>query len=193
LPLFVGGDLSRRATRRVRGHLQRCGPCHALYQSYRRSYVSLHRAGDAQEPEAVAEGFWPELAERLRNDRSRPRRRLGRVGSGSLGRIAVAATLLVAFGAGFFLADLNFRGRAAGPSGSPAGGGESFAPIIRPEFSTPVYASPDDWDGVDLDVPGRVDSFHFRKKLPSTGYRTVEPRYRPVAIPAAGTDPSGFR
>jgi hypothetical protein len=141
LPLFVGGDLGLRWTRLVRGHVQRCGPCAASYQSFRRAYVALHRAGDAREPAAVSDEFWPELRRRLRGDRRGPargaasRRRLLIVS-----RVAVAAGVLAAFGTGFLLGDPKLVPSIRGGAG-PAEVGDVARPQatwLPPDFGEPV-------------------------------------------------------
>jgi hypothetical protein len=180
LPLFVGGDLSFRMTRIVRGHLQKCGQCHAVYQSYRRSYVALHRIGDAHEPEAVAEEFWPELRQRLRGDR-RPLRRIKTM-SGSLfaRRVAVAAGVLFAFGTGFLIGDPTIF-----PTGSGVrpGGGEAAASRPQP------LALPSEFGQHVNDVtPRNVDSYYLRETriVPPKKSLAEDPRFLGVPIRAAG-------
>lgn len=178
LPLFVGGDLGLRLTRLVRGHLQRCGPCHAVYQSFRRSYVALHRVGDAHEPEAVATEFWPELKRRLRGDR----RPLARLASPSrftaVRRVSVAAGVLVAFGAGFLMGDpallSTFRGSSA--SGDSPSSRAQALNLPSDEFRAPVNHV----------TPRNVGSYYLRQTevVPpkKTQNKNAGPTDRPLPV-----------
>lgn len=176
LPLFVGGDLGLRLTRLVRGHLQRCGPCHAAYQSFRRSYVALHRVGDAHEPEAVASEFWPELKKRLRGDRRPLARVLGAPRFSAVRRVSVAAGVLVSFGAGFLIGDPALL--LALRRGSPAGGGspsERPQALVLPgdEFRAPVNHV----------TPRNVGSYYLRQT------EIVPPKKKKSGIPAERRSP----
>ncbi len=180
LPLFVGGDLGFRATRRVRGHLQRCGECYGLYQSFRRAHVALHRMGDAHEPAAVSEEFWPELRRRLRGG-DRPARRQGR--SRVVARVALAAGLLFTFGAGFLIGDPSILdGRPAEAEDrakplSPVAGDSPFSQFQR-DFAEPVNHT----------IPSRVGSYYFPKSrfvLPQDG-RQPESHYFPRPVRTSG-------
>jgi hypothetical protein len=144
LPLFSGGDLPERKTRRVRKHLEACADCRREFEAYR---TALRVVADAVRGAPAGDwtpGEWRAVMDRVAKEKPEPRVRFEPAMTPKwIPAFASGAAILVVVAIGLLLKDAPVK--PAGTRPGPVLGERTSPPNERGEgssrFTAPEMAS----------------------------------------------------
>jgi hypothetical protein len=151
LPLFAGGDLPERKTRRVRKHLEACADCRRELEAYRKALGAVADAVRESPAGDWTPGEWRAVMDRVAKEKPEPRDRAAAAPAMTpkwVPAFASAATIVVAVAIGLLLKDSPIRTAGTQPglvigerTPQPRKSGEGLLGLTAPGMTTQPAAS----------------------------------------------------